>query len=147
MLARLKSYISGLPGASSLKKLSYAIVPWEPFPEFRDAQSPAWRLMEAIVRRFKISAGQRPLVVVPTFYESYVRYRMSRDYWRRFESLSCIPGVHVIDLLSPMKRLGVDAVRCFQAPYDVHFSAYGHLVIAEILAGELRRLGLIRNSS
>jgi hypothetical protein len=99
--------------------------------------------MEAIIRRLKASAGQRPLVVVPTFYENYVRYRMSRAYWRRFASLGSIPGVQVIDLLPRMKKLGADAIRCFQAPYDVHFSAYGHLMIAEILATELSGLGLI----
>src|SRR5262249_900294 len=120
-VARLKTYVSGLPGASVLKKVGYAIVPWEPFPEFRNPQSPGWQITEAIIRRLKASAGQRPLIVVPTFYENYVRYRMSRAYWRRFASLSSTVGIHVLDLLPPMKKLGANAVLCFQVPYDMHF--------------------------
>jgi hypothetical protein len=142
-LGNLKTRVNVLPGVSLLKKLAFSLVPWEPFSEFRDAQSPQWQLMEAIIRRFKASAGKRPLVIVPTFYDSYVRYRMSRAYWDRFESLQRIPGVRVIDLLPHFQKLGVDAIRCFQVPHDMHFSSYGHLVIANILKKELTCLGLM----
>jgi hypothetical protein len=37
----LKSAISRMPGADALKKVAYALVPWEPFPEYRDANSPS----------------------------------------------------------------------------------------------------------
>ena len=47
-----------------VKKIAYFFVPWEPFPEFRDPKSPEWQLMEAIIRRFKQSAGDRPIVIV-----------------------------------------------------------------------------------
>jgi hypothetical protein len=143
LLANVKTKISALPAVSFLKKLAYSFVPWEPFPEFRDARSPQWQLMEAIVHRFKASAAKRPLVIVPTFYDSYVRYRMSRAYWDRFESLRRIPGVYVIDLLPHFQNLGVDAIRCFQVPYDIHFSSFGHLVVTDILKEELTRLGLL----
>ncbi len=138
-LQNLKEWISSIRGASSLKKLAYAVIPWEPFPEYRNARSPEWQLMEALIKRFKESAAWRPLVVVPTFYDSYVRYRMARNYWHRFQSLSSIPGIHVIDLLPHFRRLGKEAVRCFQIPYDMHFSQYGHLVVAEALQENLLR--------
>lgn len=94
-------------------------------------------------RRLKDKAGSRPVVVVPTFYDNYVRYRMSRRYWDRFRELGQIPGIYVIDLLPHLQKLGADAIRCFQAPHDMHFSAHGHLVIADVLEMELGRLKLL----
>jgi hypothetical protein len=138
-----RQVVNNLPGMRWLKAVVYSVLPWEPFPEFRDANSPAWRLMEAIVARFKRSAGQRPLVVVPAFYDNYVRYRMSRDYWRRFKDLEKISGVHAVDLLPHMQKLGGEATACFQSPYDMHFSVFGHLFVADVLERELRRLRLL----
>lgn len=140
---RFKSAISRMPGADALKKLGYAIVPWEPFPEYRDPHSAGWRLMSAIVRRLKNAAGARPLVVAPVFYSNYVRYRMATNYWDRFASLESIAGVHAIDVLPHFKKLGGDAVRCFQDPYDMHFSADGHIVLADAVEAELSRRGLL----
>jgi len=140
----LKSRVSAMPVMPFIKKIAYFLVPWEPFPEFRDANSPEWQLMEAIIRRFKQRAGNRPMVIVPTFYDNYVRYRMARHYWRRFHGLERIPGVHVIDLLPHFLKLGAEAIRCFQAPHDMHLSTYGHLVVADALESELNRLGLLR---
>jgi carbamoyltransferase len=146
-LSRQKARLGALPGVSFLKKLAYFFAPWEPFPEFRDPKSAEWLLMEAIIRRFKHSAGARPFVIVPTFYDNYVRYRMSRRYWHRFQSLEQIPGIYLIDLLLHLQRLGPEAIHCFQAPHDMHFSTYGHLVVAEALEGELNRLGLLRKTA
>jgi hypothetical protein len=140
---QLKGRVSRLPGASLLKKIGYALVPWEPFPEYRDPDGPAWQLMAALVSRLKLLASKRPVVVAPLFYSNYVRYRMARNYWDRYSSLSAIDGVHVIDLLPYFKQQKHDAIRCFQDPYDMHFSAYGHVVMADALAMELRRLGLL----
>jgi carbamoyltransferase len=142
-LSRQKARLTAVPGALLLKKLLYFFVPWEPFPEFRNSGSAEWRLMEAIIRRFKQSAGDRPMLIVPTFYDNYVRHRMSRLYWARFQTLGSIPGTHVIDLLPHFRKIGAEAVRCFQGPHDMHFSGYGHLVIAEALEEELNRLGLL----
>ena len=103
--------------------------------------------MEAIVRRFKTSADSKPIIVVPTFYDSYVRYRMARNYWYRFSSLSKIPGITVVDLLPRFLKLGSEGLRCFQSPHDVHFSSFGHLVLAEVLKSELARIGIVRAES
>ncbi len=142
IMRRPKAMISRWPAAHLLKRWVYALKPWEPFPEYRSQHHPAWRLMEAILRRFAQSAAPRPLVIVPVFYDSYVRFRMARNYWKRFSSLAS-RDVHVVDLLPHLQRLGTDAVRCFQVPHDCHFSSYGHLVIADLLTDELTRRGLI----
>jgi hypothetical protein len=142
----LKNAISRMPGADLLKKVGYAVMPWEPFPEYRDANGPAWLLMAAIIGRLKSLAGDRPVVVAPVVYSNYVRYRMATNYLRRFAELAAGSGVHAVDLLPHFKRLGAEAVRCFQDPHDMHFSADGHLILAEAMDAELSRLGLLPQS-
>ena len=143
MAVSIKNAISRMPGADALKKVGYAVMPWEPFPEYRDANSPGWLLMAAIVRRLKSLAGDRPVVVAPVVYSNYVRYRMATNYLQRFAELGAAAGVHAVDLLPHFRRLGADAIRCFQDPYDMHFSADGHLVLAEAVDAELSRLKLL----
>jgi carbamoyltransferase len=141
---RLKTRISKLPGAAIWRRMIQTIVPWEPFPEYRNAASREWRVMEALIRRFKQSAGDRPLVVAPVFYSNYVRFRMARNYWDRYSSLRRIDGVYPIDLLPHFHALAAEhGEACFQEPYDMHFSAYGHVVLADALHTELRRLALL----
>ena len=104
--------------------------------------------MVAIIRRFKKLAGEdRPLVVAPTFYSNYVRFQMARNYWDRYASLLTTVGVYVIDLLPHFRPIGGNAERCFQEPYDMHFSAYGNFVLAEALQGELEARGLLSQVS
>ena len=141
---RLKGAISRLPGADALKRVGYAVMPWEPFPEYRDAQSEGWRLMSRLVHHLKELAGSRPVVVAPVFYSNYVRYRMATNYWDRFASLASTQGLYPIDVLPHFKALGAEAVRCFQDPYDMHFSADGHLVLADAVAVELSKRALLR---
>jgi 2-polyprenyl-3-methyl-5-hydroxy-6-metoxy-1,4-benzoquinol methylase len=141
---RLKTRIASLPGSAFWRRAIQTFVPWEPFPEYRDPNSSEWRLMLALITRLKQLAGDRPLLVAPTFYANYVRFRMARNYWDRYASLAEIPGVHPIDLL-PHFLAGPsrDAEQCFQEPFDMHFSAYGHLVLADIMQSELARLRLL----
>jgi SAM-dependent methyltransferase len=139
----IKTRISALPGAAIFKKLLYALIPWEPFAEYRDPHSRGWQLLSAIIRRFKELAQDRPLVLAPTFYCNYVRFRMARNYWTRFSSLVDPPGIEVVDLLPHFRRAGPDAVRCYQEPHDMHFSRSGHLVLANALQEELTRRGLL----
>ena len=98
--------------------------------------------MEAILRRFHERVAPRPFIIVPVFYDSYIRFRMARNYLDRFRSLAS-EGVIVIDLLPHFKRLGPEAVRCFQEPFDCHFSSYGHLVVADALQAELSQRGML----
>jgi 2-polyprenyl-3-methyl-5-hydroxy-6-metoxy-1,4-benzoquinol methylase len=141
---RIKTRIASLPGAAVWRRAVQTFVPWEPFPEYRDPASAEWQLMLALIKRLKRLAGDRPLVVAPTFYANYVRFRMARNYWDRYASLATIPGVYPIDLLPHfLDGPKGDAERCFQEPFDMHFSAYGHLVLAGVLQAELARLRLL----
>lgn len=140
--ARLKSAVSRLPGIDAVKRVAYALFPWEPFPEYRDPGDPAWRLMAALIARLRALAAPRPVVVAPVFYSSYVRMNMARNYRDRYAELARAAGIQVVDLLPHFRREGVGE-RAFQEPHDMHFSAYGHWVLARALEAELGRLGLL----
>lgn len=140
----LKSVLNRVPGASVWKRALYAVRPWEPFTEYADADSPAWQLMAALIQRLRQLASPRPVVIVPAFYSNYVRYRMATNFLDRFRSLEDPPSLVLIDLLPHFLALGADAVRCFQDPFDMHFSAHGHLVIADALQAELSARELLR---
>ncbi len=141
--SRMKTLISSNIVGQTLKKLAFALRPWEPFPEYSTSTTEGWRLMEAILRRIKTLAGARPLVIAPVFYDSYVRFRMARNYWQRFSALSDPPRTHVIDLLPTFQEQKQDALKCFQFPFDCHFSTHGHLVLAQALIHGLRLRNLI----
>jgi hypothetical protein len=139
-----KTRLANLPGASLWRRVIQTFWPWEPFPEYRNRGSAEWQLMEALIGRLKAAAGDRPLVVAPTFYANYVRFRMARNYWVRFSSLRHIAGVYPIDLLPHFRAGGIDdPAASFQEPYDMHFSVMGHVVLADALELELRRLGFL----
>jgi hypothetical protein len=140
---RLKDALDKLWAMRQAKKVVYPLVRFNPFPEYKDPLSREWLLMAAIIRRLKELAGGRPLVIVPLFYVSYVRYRMGRAYWHRFQSLADGSGTYAIDVLPHFRKLGAEAVRCFQEPHDSHMSADGHLMLADVLEREMRRMGLL----
>lgn len=142
-LQALKSRIAHLPGASVWRRAVQAVLPWEPFPEYRSDSGREWQLMRALILRLKALAGPRPVVLAPTFYANYVRLRMARNYWSRFLSLSATPGLFPIDLLPYFRRgSSEEAMSCFLEPYDMHLSALGHVVLADAVASEFTALRL-----
>lgn len=133
-----KAKWSRLPGMNLTKRLIYSIAPWEPFPEYRRSDTPAWLLMEAILNRFGEVAQPRPFFIVPAFYVSYVTFRMARNYLQRFSEFAARrPNVRIIDLLPSFRALGDQAVRAFFEPEDCHYSPLGHLTVADALASAL----------
>lgn len=144
--ARFKTKVSASKAGRTLKRMVFAIRPWEPFPEYATAKTPAWKLMKAILRRIGSQASPRPFIIAPVFYSSYVRFRMARNYWRRFSELSDAPHTHTVDLLPSFREQGAEAVKCFQEPHDCHFSTHGHLVVAQSLIRELQQRGVIQIS-
>lgn len=138
-----KTRIARLPGASVWRKVIQSAVPWEPFPEYARDHGREWQLMRALILRLKTLAGERPVAVVPMFYANYVRFRMARNYWSRFAALGETPGLYPVDVLPDFQRGSVDeAMSCFQEPYDMHFSALGHIVLADAVAAAFTRLRL-----
>ncbi|MEM7145837.1 MAG: SGNH/GDSL hydrolase family protein [Verrucomicrobiota bacterium] len=146
-LGGFKNRLSNLSETLRIKRLVYTLMGgWEPFPEYRSADTEAWLLMSAILTRFADATNGKPLVIVPVFYNSYVSYRMATNYLDRFQSLDDGTQVRVIDMLPDFKKLGEDSRYCFQVPHDCHFSVQGHLTISQILENHLSELALLPDS-
>lgn len=139
-----KQVVSRYPGASWLKRQLARLWPWEPFPEYARPDTPAWRLMAAILEQFIAKASGKPFLLVPVFYVSYVRQKMARNYWVRFQSVADRhPQVRLVDLLPAFKTLGSAADTAFFEPEDCHWSPVGHVLVANVLSKELGLLGLL----
>ena len=42
---KIKNQLNGLPGIGLAKKVLYQVNPWEPFPEYKSADTKEWQLM------------------------------------------------------------------------------------------------------
>lgn len=136
-----KSKLSTMPGMRALKQLAYSLRPWEPFPEYGSPDQPAWRLMQALLKRIAELARPRPLLIAPVFYVSYVRFKMATSYLQRFAEFAATePNVRVVDLLPAFRALGQEAERAFFEPFDCHWSPFGHVVVAQALTPILAEL-------
>ena len=108
------------------KRSCIFFLPWEPFPEFRDPNSAEWRLMEAIIRRLKQSGeivqSSSCRLSTTIMCATACPADTGTDSGRLGRSL----GIHVIDLLPHLQKLGVDAfaasrrpMTCTSRPMDI----------------------------
>lgn len=141
--AGVRAFANRMAETLRLKSLAYSLITHEPFPEYADPRGPEWTLMDAIIKEFARLAGEKPLVIVPLFYASYVRYRLAQNYWERFRSLADGQRIVAFDALPHFKQMGAAAVKCFFEPFDCHFSPQGHLVLAGFLETELKKAGFL----
>ena len=98
--------------------------------------------MAAIVRHFIRTAGGKPFIIAPIVNGWYMRFAAWQGCWRRFSSFDDGKMVKVIDLLPYFLRLGRRADDCY-FERDGHLIDFGHAVMAEAMAIELRRPGLL----
>jgi hypothetical protein len=137
-----------------LARTLFDLVGFDPYPllfrfgfdryhQYATPNTEGWRLMEAIIRRFAKASEPKPFVLAPIVDSSYMRFKMRRNYWRRFSSLSDGERVHVIDLLPHFLKLGPRATECYMEPHDNHLSDFGHSVLADAVEAELTRLALL----
>ncbi len=126
-----------------LRGLTYRASGLQMYDDYRSSESPGWRLMAALIRRFKESAGATPLLVVPLPTFHYYVDKLEPIYDRLFESLEDREtALHVLSLTRPLvegKALRERLAYCF--PHDSHYSPRGHAAIAQVIGEELRGLG------
>ncbi len=136
--------LAKIPFARRIKRTIQRQIKRDPFPEFKDPQSYAWRLMAAIIQRFAHETKGKPCVIVPLFSVDYVLSGIRRAYWDRFASIADGRGRRTcVDVFPYFATLGEQAAKCFMLPHDAHLSDFGHAVLADALEAELRRLDLL----
>lgn len=118
---------------------------FQPFPDYKSADSEGWRLMEAILRRWVEGASPIPVLIVPLPTYHNIKDEVEPIYQPLFERLSApAKNVHVADITAPiMKMSREDRVRI---PFeeDVHFSPFGHEVVADRIIEAITERGLLK---
>lgn len=107
-------------------------------PEYADANGPAWQLMRAILERW-IAECPVPVVIAPVpWFLHYVKPDTydNQTYRRRFAELTR-ERVRVCDPLPAMLAHPLSEREAFTYEHDKHFTARGHQVFGEALAGTL----------
>ena len=118
-----------------------------PDPDYGDPASPGWRLLAALVRRFHSSAGDVPVAVVPLPTARYLTEDRDTCFQRRFGELERpAAGLHVLDVVTGMRRAPRDERTGFNYRLDGHYTVAGHAVIAAVLAEQLRLRGLVTDA-
>ncbi|HEX7312904.1 MAG TPA: SGNH/GDSL hydrolase family protein [Pyrinomonadaceae bacterium] len=96
---------------------------------------PAWLLLKALLRQWLSENGERPAVICPIPLYAHIEQTASPEsYLRRFGELA-EPGCGVV-VCDPLPRFWAltpeERWRC-RFPQDIHFSPFGHAVMADAL--------------
>ena len=128
-----------------LRGLLYRATDVQMYDDYRDAKCEGWKLLAALIRRFKMSCGDVPLLVVPLPTYHYYVDKLEPIYDPLFEALEDVGGgLHVLSLTRTLvegKSLAERLGYCFE--HDGHYSPRGHATIAKIIAREIRHRGLL----
>jgi carbamoyltransferase len=118
---------------------------FQPHPDYKRPDTPGWLMLQAIIQRFVEQASPTPVLLlpIPTFF--YFFDGVDPLYQKLFERLAAgVPGLHVMDLTTPLRRRPRGDRRCLVFRDDKsHFSPHGHRVMAGLIAEEIRKRKLL----
>ena len=116
----------------------------QPYEDFRSAESPGWRLMSAIVRRFIDRVSPVPLAIVPIPTYQFTIHGAEPIYQKLFNAFDgSKENVSVLDVSNPIRRLPWRTRTKLSFRYDTHFSPFGHQLIAKLIAEQITSRGLL----
>ncbi len=112
------------------------------YPDYGDADSRGWQLMEAIIGRLARALDGTPLLIMPIPTGHYFRDSPLRPlYQQRFETLADPDRrIHVADISTPIAALPAPTRAQLTFRTDAHFSRAGHRAVAECVADAIAEL-------
>lgn len=138
----LKPLLSKL--SLGLEEKIIRISKFDPHPDYKTADSPGWRLMQAILNRFCLGAAPTPVLIVPLPTWNYLSGKIKPQYQNLFNSFaSQDKNIFVMDITRPLMELPLEARRSLFLKYDPHFSPYGHRQIAVLMANTIITQGIL----
>jgi len=120
-----------------LRRLGLKATGRQPYPDYASADSAGWRLMQAIVERFKAARADVPVLIVPLPTPEYLD-GAEPVFQRRFEALAD-PRTSVLDVTGPLRALAEPERKRLSFPNDVHYSPLGHRHLGRLLAADIGR--------
>ncbi len=155
-LAGMRDWYLNIPG---LKQLRHAplIEEWgtrliqemkkrrgHPYPDILSAETPGWRLMEAIIRQFAAETRPRPIVIVPIPTPEFFQDGREPVYQKLFQRLDApAQGVHVCDVSTPLVRLPWATRQKLGYEIGGHFTPMANRLVAQHMAEFIKTRGLV----
>jgi glycosyltransferase involved in cell wall biosynthesis len=97
-----------------------------------------WRTMKAILQRFIMQAGGKPVLIVPLPMYNHYLEESPPTYWRRFMELEDRPAnVFAVDLLPAFVRVPRAEREALRFGDDPHYTARAHALVANTLEAAL----------
>ena len=131
-----------------MRSLVYRAAGIQMHEDYVHPEGRGWQLMSALVRRLAVSADGVPILIVPLPTYHYCVDRIRPIYDPLFASLASPPaGLHVLPITDRLvQRRTLDARRDLFEQQG-HLSVAGHVAVAQLIAAEAERLGLVHRTT
>lgn len=111
-----------------------------PYPQYNSRDNYEWLLMEMLLTRFRTSNKSIKIVLAPLPTFHYIKGLVAPNYVSLFNDIAKNNKMYFIDLLMYFRGLDKDDRRKCCYSRDVHFTSFGHSVVAEALKIECSSL-------
>ncbi|MDZ7318951.1 MAG: hypothetical protein ONB11_07340 [candidate division KSB1 bacterium] len=112
-------------------------VHYQPFPEYDNPETPAWKIMRAIFLDWIASCG-KPFLILPLPRYIYVReHANAKHYQERFREVASESGCFLYDPLPDLHRLSMEERRKMYY-LEGHLTPFGHANLAKMMAPYLQ---------
>ena len=115
-----------------------------PYPDILSDDTPGWKLMSAILRKFISEVKTRPVVIVPIPTSEFYYHGVKPVYQPLFETLEDrTAGIHVLDVSTRLVNLPYKIRRTLGCEIGGHFTPMANGLVADTMAAEIRSRGLL----
>jgi lysophospholipase L1-like esterase len=112
---------------------------YQPFPEYDNSGTPAWRIMRAILKEWMVHSPI-PFLVIPLPRFIYVREKAdAKNYQARFQELSNETKCFLYDPLSDLHKLSMEERRKLYY-LEGHLTPQGHAWMAKAIAPHVHEI-------
>lgn len=116
--------------------------------DYAHAGTPGFQLLSALIKRLSASADGIPVLIVPLPTYHYCVDRIRPTYDPLFASIaSPAAGLHVLPITGRLVHRRSLAERRDLYEQQGHLSPAGHAAVAQLIAAEAERLGLVRRTT
>src|SRR5260370_7446290 len=134
-LPRVKSELFRLSGA-------------QPYPDFKSADSPGWKLMRAIVEEVVAGGGARAVMIVRIRRWEFYLHGLKPVYQEFFETLEDRErGVRVLDVSTPLIELPWATRQQLSFRIGGHFTPFANEKVARMMAERIQKDTLLPEPS
>lgn len=118
---------------------------FQPYHDYRTAESRGWQTMQAILLHFFAQASRCPvlLITLPTYH--FFFDGVKPIYQKLFKTLAAPDkGIYLADLTGALRQIPREDRRNLVFKFDkAHLSPYGHQVVAQLITEQISQMNLL----